>query len=226
MTAPIAPTPGASSPGSFTQAVAGGQMGKDEFIKLLVAQMTHQDPLSPMDGQQMAAQLAQFSSVEQLMNLGTKVDAQSAAAQALLGVVNNSSAIGLIGKTVTVLDDQVLAGPNGTSSVDVDLPEAGAGALQVLDANGAVLREIDLGYLPAGERTLALDAALDGLPDGPYRVAVDVQHSDGTVTALQTRLTVHVDGVRMSATGAYITSGSLSYPIGLVDSVRASLPTS
>jgi flagellar hook assembly protein FlgD len=42
-------------------------LGKDEFLKLLVAQMKNQDPLNPMDGQQMAAQLAQFSSVEQLV---------------------------------------------------------------------------------------------------------------------------------------------------------------
>lgn len=43
-------------------------LGKDEFLKLLVAQMKNQDPMNPMDGQQMAAQLAQFTSVEQLIN--------------------------------------------------------------------------------------------------------------------------------------------------------------
>jgi flagellar basal-body rod modification protein FlgD len=201
-------------------------MGKDEFIKLLVAQMTHQDPLAPMDGQQMAAQLAQFSSVEQLINISGKFDAQSAASNALLGVVNNSSAIDLIGKTVTILDDQVLAGQGGTESVDIDVPEGGRGRMQILDANGAVIREIELGALPVGQRTLAMDEALRGLPSGPYRVAVDVTHADGSTTELQTRLTVNVDGVRMSAAGAYITSGSMSYPIGLVDSVRATLPTS
>ena len=43
-----------------------GVMGKDAFLQLLVAQLKHQDPLAPQDGAQMAAQLAQFSSVEQL----------------------------------------------------------------------------------------------------------------------------------------------------------------
>ena len=47
---------------------ANDALGKDEFMKLLVAQMKNQDPLNPMDGQEMAAQLAQFSSVEQLQN--------------------------------------------------------------------------------------------------------------------------------------------------------------
>ena len=53
---------------------AGGKMGKDEFLKLLVAQMRHQDPMDPMDGQQMAAQLAQFSSVEQLVSANERLD--------------------------------------------------------------------------------------------------------------------------------------------------------
>ena len=47
---------------------AGGAMGKNEFVKLLVTQMKNQDPLNPMDGKDLAAQLAQFSSVEQLIN--------------------------------------------------------------------------------------------------------------------------------------------------------------
>ena len=49
-------------------------MGKDEFVKLLVTEMQNQDPLNPMDGKELAVQLAQFSSVEQLMNINTKLD--------------------------------------------------------------------------------------------------------------------------------------------------------
>lgn len=227
MTTPLAPVSTVGNPGSFTQAVAGGALGKDEFIKLLVAQMTHQDPLAPMDGQQMASQLAQFSSVEQLMQLGNKLDAQAAASNALLGVVNNASALDLIGKTVTVVDDQVYAGPGGTTSCEIAVPaDGGAGTLQVLDATGTVLRTVDLGRLAGGERTLDLGAALDGLPRGTYRIAVDVQHPDGGTATVATRMAVRVDGVRMSPDGAHITAGPLSFPIGLIDSVRASLPTS
>ena len=50
---------------------AGGAMGKDQFVHLLVTQMKNQDPLNPMDGKDLAAQLAQFSSVEQLINANT-----------------------------------------------------------------------------------------------------------------------------------------------------------
>ena len=61
--APLAPTPerAAAIPSN-----PKGEMGKDAFLKLLVAQLRNQDPLSPSDGKEMAAQLAQFTSVEQL----------------------------------------------------------------------------------------------------------------------------------------------------------------
>jgi flagellar basal-body rod modification protein FlgD len=51
----------------------GGSMGKDAFLKLLVAQLKNQDPLSPQDGKEMAAQLAQFSSVEQLQSMNETI---------------------------------------------------------------------------------------------------------------------------------------------------------
>src|SRR5665213_280314 len=53
---------------------AGGPMGETQFLQLLVSQMQNQDPTAPMDGTQMAAQLAQFSSVEQLINVNAKLD--------------------------------------------------------------------------------------------------------------------------------------------------------
>jgi len=49
-------------------------MGETQFLQLLVSQMQNQDPMNPMDGKDLAAQLAQFSSVEQLININTKLD--------------------------------------------------------------------------------------------------------------------------------------------------------
>ena len=64
-TAPVIGPAAPTQPKATTK--KNDSLGKDEFLKLLVAQMKNQDPLNPMDGQQMAAQLAQFSSVEQLV---------------------------------------------------------------------------------------------------------------------------------------------------------------
>ncbi len=63
---------GASSTGGTNQ------LGKDDFLKLLTAQLANQDPLQPVDNQAFIAQLAQFSSLEQMQNVTTKLDAPAA----------------------------------------------------------------------------------------------------------------------------------------------------
>lgn len=64
----------------------GDELGKDAFLQLLVAQMQNQDPLEPTDNSQMVAELAQFTTIEELQNLGTTLD--------------NMNAFGLVGKAV------------------------------------------------------------------------------------------------------------------------------
>src|SRR3954451_9456798 len=72
-------------------------LDKDDFLKLFVAQLQHQDPMSPMDNDQMVAQMSQLSTVEQLTNMAS-ANAVMAQTQA------QSSAVALIGRTVTWTD--------------------------------------------------------------------------------------------------------------------------
>jgi flagellar basal-body rod modification protein FlgD len=53
---------------------AGGEMGKDQFLQLLVTEMKNQDPLNPVDNKEMVAQLAQFSALEQMQNVSKQVE--------------------------------------------------------------------------------------------------------------------------------------------------------
>ena len=80
-----------------TSATANNGLGKDTFMKLLVAQMRQQNPMEPTDDKEMIAQMTQFSMLEQITNLAT-----SSAASATAGQVNQ--AVSLIGHQVTYTD--------------------------------------------------------------------------------------------------------------------------
>jgi len=66
------------------------ELGKDDFLKLLVTQMRYQDPLKPMEDKEFIAQLAQFSALEQMMNVGL--------------ASNLTYGMSMLGKTVTAID--------------------------------------------------------------------------------------------------------------------------
>jgi flagellar basal-body rod modification protein FlgD len=223
MTAPVSGTNTTTANSSPFTAAAGGKLGKDEFIKLLVAQMTHQDPLAPSDGQQMASQLAQFSSVEQLMNIGTKLDAQGTANGGLVTAVNNSAAMSLLGKTVTATSDKItVGGTKPTSAVVVDVPSQG-GTLQltITDSTGKVVKTVDLGTKSGGSQRFALGDYTKDLPAGTYGVAVASASGGEKAVKLTTMVTALVDGVRFGTNGAVVTSGDRTFPINTIAAIDA-----
>jgi flagellar basal-body rod modification protein FlgD len=82
-----------------------GDMGKDAFLKLFVAQLQHQDPMNPMDDSAFMGQMASFSTLEQVTNLAV-------ANERVAANLTSSNAIGLIGRTVSYVDenDQIQTG--------------------------------------------------------------------------------------------------------------------
>ena len=70
-------------------------LGKDDFLKLLIVQMQNQDPTDPMDNTEFIAQMAEFSTLEQMTNMNSNFDKLSS-------VLTSNSALGTIGKTVQI----------------------------------------------------------------------------------------------------------------------------
>jgi flagellar basal-body rod modification protein FlgD len=111
-----------TTPTSDVTRKTGGTLGKDDFLKLLVGQLQHQDPMSPSDDQQWIGQMAQFSQLEQVSNT-------AATTQKIVDTLNTNGTLSLIGRTVTYLDESGAAhtGPvqtvevaGGTASLTID----------------------------------------------------------------------------------------------------------
>jgi flagellar basal-body rod modification protein FlgD len=73
----------------------GQTLGKDDFLRILLTQLTHQDPTAPLEDKEFVAQMAQFSTLEQMTNM-------SAELSKVFGIMAKSQAIGLLGKTVEI----------------------------------------------------------------------------------------------------------------------------
>src|SRR5262249_42742779 len=150
----------------------GSQLGKDQFLELLVTQLQHQDPLSPQDNTQFVAQLAQFSSLEQLQGLGN----QMSSLNLLTSSLNNAQAVDLVGRNVVFQsNDMSVNDPAHAPSMAVELPSGSvSGSVEIRDAQGSVVRTLSV---PAGEGRQSI--AWDGkdehgnlVPPGAYHIAV------------------------------------------------------
>ena len=110
----------ASTPG--TQAAnQAATLGKDDFLKLLVAQLQHQDPMNPTDNHEFMSQMTSYSTLEQITNMA-KTNAEMAST---LGM---QQSLGLIGRTVTYVDE---AGATHTGVVEKVVTEGGVAKLTV-----------------------------------------------------------------------------------------------
>lgn len=194
----------------------GGKLGKNEFLKLLVTQLRYQDPLNPLQGEEMAAQLAQFSSLEQLVNIGDALKSQEDGTAALVAAVTNSTAMNTIGKEVTAVSDQVYIPENGDADVSFTSAGAGTATLTITDANGKVIGTRELGYLNGGEHTVAVGDAAAGLKEGGYRYYIDVKGADGKAVEVETYTTARIDGITYGQDGALLTAGPLRIKPGSI----------
>jgi flagellar basal-body rod modification protein FlgD len=122
--------------GTTASASASNKLTLEDFLKVLLTQLTYQDPLKPMDNQEFMAQIAQFTTLEQTQQVNTNV-------QSLLNNQASLQSVGLIGRAVDVSTE---AGPlTGTVSA---LSLAGASPLLTLTlSGGATVSNVSLSQI-------------------------------------------------------------------------------
>lgn len=110
-------------------------LGQEEFLNILLTQLTFQDPLKPLDNQEFIAQMAQFTNLEQTRLLNDN-------SQVLLTVQSATQAIGLIGKTVTI--NSANGGADQEGSVSRISFNQGIPQMTLLLTNGSILENVSL----------------------------------------------------------------------------------
>ena len=190
-------------------AATGGALtgNKDEFLKLFMAQLEHQDPLDPKTGSDMVAQLAQFSAVEQAQQTNSQLGAL-AASQASTASAGMAT---LVGRTCQATADSFTIDATGGAppplAVTSSGPTTGA-SIVIKNAKGDTVRTI---AVPDGttDRTLAWDGKDDHgrpVPPGGYQITIDQGKTSAAITA---KWSGRVDAVELTSDGPRLRMGDV-----------------
>jgi flagellar basal-body rod modification protein FlgD len=196
MVAPVNST--TTSAADLSKALGAGNkaMGRDAFLKLLVAQLKNQDPLKPQDNSAFVAELAQFSSLEQSMGVNDRLDQMMLQNQGMA----NSNVVNMVGQTATVKGSLITTDGSGIG-VPVSFTQDRASdstVVQIQDINGRVVRTLDLGERPTGISKITWDGRSDdGLvqPAGTYSVSVKSADADGGTVVVSQETSGTITGV-------------------------------
>ena len=170
-----------SSALSYAQAATAGsdQLDQQTFLNLLTTQMQNQDPLDPMSNEEFVAQLATFSSLEQLMM------ANGALESVYYGIasLNNAAMAGLVGTDVVALGNGISYSGEGDVALNYDAQGDVANAtVEITDSEGNVVWSGDIGALEDGEGSWTWDGTdFDGgqVEAGEYTFSITGEDTDG-----------------------------------------------
>jgi flagellar basal-body rod modification protein FlgD len=178
-----------------SDAIPQKDLGKDDFLKLLVTQLQNQDPLQPMQNTEFVAQLAQFSSLEQLTNMNEQISLVQLAQLS----TSNIQAAGLVGQEVTAEGDTFSYDGIGGEDLVFNLAKPAAGGeVTIYDEYGGRVQTIEFGPQEQGEVSLNWDGRTDSgtmAGAGRYRMEVKAHDHDDNPVEANTFFTGTVTGI-------------------------------
>jgi flagellar basal-body rod modification protein FlgD len=193
----------------------GAVMGKEDFLKLMLAQLQNQDPLSPMEGTEFAAQLAQFTSLEQLMNLNDSMDVSINANYLLSQSINNTLAATLIGKEVKLNGNSFQNNGQENTTLGYNLSTAASSVtVKIYNESGALIRTIENAPKNSGDNKLIWDFTdNDGnsVPEGKYRFEVEPKDAESNLLSYSTYVLGKIDGVKFTENGTMLVVNGAEY---------------
>jgi flagellar basal-body rod modification protein FlgD len=205
---------GSATTATTATSTASNVLGKDDFLKMMIAQLKHQDPLNPMDGTAFTAQLAQFSSLEQLQNINTQMTSFTQQQQAL----GNSQAVNFIGKTVLAKGSTVSVDGNPVTLGYNLAGDAASGQVQVYDANGQLVNTLSFKNQKQGLNSVTWNCPSSA--KGTYSFAVSALDASGNPVSASTMTQGTVTGVNFHDSATYLNVGGQEIGFSNIVSVK------
>jgi|SaaInl7_100m_RNA_FD_contig_111_126041_length_5534_multi_9_in_0_out_0_2 flagellar basal-body rod modification protein FlgD len=199
---------------------ASQTLGKDAFMQLLVTQLRHQNPLEPMDNKDFIAQLSQFTSLEELSSIRESFDASLATQRTM----NQTMAVGLLGREVGVPANQVTLESGLEAKVHYTLPEQADVQIEIQNVLGTVVRTLTPGAQPSGDQGVVWDGNDDlgnPLPEGNYTYHVLAVGGGNRQVPVQPFFKGLVDSVRMTDAGIMLTVEGREVPLSQISVIQA-----
>jgi len=182
-------TTGTSTTGTSTTNASGQVLTQDNFLQMLVAQLQNQDPLNPLSGTDFAAQLAQFSSLDQLTEINTQLSNLTSS----LSSASNSQVVSLIGDEVVTNGNSVEVS-GASTTLAYSLPSnVQQGTIKISDANGNVVQTLAFGEQQAGNNTMNWNTS--NVTPGTYTFNVSALDSSGNAVTATTQMSGTVTGI-------------------------------
>jgi flagellar basal-body rod modification protein FlgD len=194
-------------------------LGRDEFLKLFLAQLNHQDPLNPMDGTQFSSQLAQFSSLEQLFNVNENLESIKAAQDG----DGFYQILDLIGKEIEAEGNSLslMRGETASGGFYSEIPAECS--VLISDQNGYPVRELSMGMIESGEHSFKWDGRdQDGnlMESGIYTYEVAAMDPSGEIMPVETRIRGVVDRINLDGEEPLLYIGSTAIQLSQIMNVN------
>ena len=204
----VSPITNNQTSNAINQAMGQSNMGKEEFLNLLVTQLRYQNPLEPMKDTEFVAQLAQFSSLEQLSNINTTLDNSSQLDYVLSQTIANTMATTLIGKEVIATGNQINHSYDSGETLHFNLAANAASAeIKIYDEKGALVRTIETNDLDSGLNSIEWngnDESGANIAAGTYTFEVTAKNASGESVDVETRRIGIVESVRYENGQGYL----------------------
>jgi len=181
---------------------------QQDFMNLFITQMQYQDPLDPMNNNEMATQMAQFDTVDALTTMNNTLT-QMMTNEASLG---NLQATSLIGKTIEASGNNLTIQNGVVSGGAYQLSQPGNVTIQISDSSGNLVQQINAGYQGTSMQSLGWNGTNQQgttLPDGTYTFKVSATDQSGNAVSVTTYQTGTVSGVSFqNGTAVYQVGGN------------------